>query len=564
MESTTFTNITRVQLTTTATKPCTYIANYKNKRVFVKGPFRTLQDASVASTVMTIKKEIFPNLIITQMVVLSLLVDMELDCQLGIRKSMMSKTGYFQVHDCYITENVIPTVLKGSPNAWKKPVLVIDFSKIKSVSHFKYEKSGVYGSVRTKFMDDLVMNTIISWVLGCGADLAGRNFLKVGDRCVQVDMDYIKKYNWTLGDTYVASTRSMAGEIMKSYVSKYWTSYFKDAIQSIKTMSEFPRTVTIKTMSIDQIFGSKKRKASSIMDLFVKKQKVNDIVVGKSTSTFRHAVDTWGYSITLRKSDFQKAVRRGNVNQALVAFFACYNIGEMFPNEPSAKSIQTNIINRMIICSMEDIGVSNFKLVESIINVVVPMITKKDTRDPFTLAKYVILLCNSSKSRIQSHMTHYYAKQNNPTVDIGVDIDNPACFSVASIGDGELVWEKVGHNAFKNEKMYWGKCAQRNKRAVAQYVLAVSYFIMSGSDDQKNCIENCNSIVLPTLDDTTHGIMKNEMDLPPKEEANDMHVTGGHTLDAKRHFRREGSRVENENFLFKNQELLDSYINSVL
>ena len=533
MESNTFTNVIRVQLNTTSSKPCTYIADYNNERVFVKGPFKTLEDASIALSVIKAKNTIFQDLITTPITVIPLTVDVGFDCQLGLRIKMMGKIGYFQIHKCYITEDPVPTIKKWSEKAWKVPVNVVDFSKIKSVSHFKYDKHGIYYKSWSKSMDDFVMNAIVSWIIGSGADLAGRNFLMVRDRCVQVDMDSIKRYDWDLCDTYVASSRTNANEQMKSYVIKHWDRYFRDAFARIVEVPEFSRTSTV---LLDKLFVSKKRKMTQSTIFDTCKRHKTGIVRGKSTSTFRHAVDTWGHLITLRKSDFQKAIRRGNINQALVAFFACYNIESLFPSDPSAKSIQTNIINRLVICAMEDIGVANTSLVTSIVKVIVPMVKKRGLRNKHTLAKYVILLCNSKKTRVQSHMSHYYAKVNNVAFDIDATIDNPQCFSVCTVGNGELVWDKVG-NQMHDIKQYWITVAKRNKRAIAQYALSVAFFGIGGNKEQKDAIMHYEPVSLPSIDDIVISIMHNEIDMEPLPEANDMHVNGGHTYDAKRHFR---------------------------
>lgn len=237
LESERFINQIRAQLTTTAFKPCTYFATDAicGKRKFVKGPFKSLEDANVTIVVDEIKKKLWPEISRIPMEVTSLLVDTDLQCKLGIRKSMdISKhpEGYFMIADDLLTEVVeLPTKIKTS-FYWSDPVTVVDWDKLTAIKHVEYNKDyskSIYCTDPDAAIE-FVFHVILSWVIGCGGDLAYSNFIHdtVNHRVYQVDNDVYHRYDWSLGVTRVANMRSNAGKFMMRFIEKKWTSVFEN------------------------------------------------------------------------------------------------------------------------------------------------------------------------------------------------------------------------------------------------------------------------------------------------------------------------------------------------
>jgi hypothetical protein len=125
-----------------------------------------------------------------------------------------------------------------------------------------------------------------------------------------------------------------------------------------------------------------------------------------------------GYAIDVVKSAMQKYIRRNMVEKALISMIELYRMPEV---DGDAKSIQSNMFNRLAVIAAEDIGPSNVKLVEEVIRYVM-----EDTRNLEDLYHYVILLCNSPKTRIMSHLWRTYAtlEGRQEALKHGIVIDN--------------------------------------------------------------------------------------------------------------------------------------------
>ena len=103
-----------------------------------------------------------------------------------------------------------------------------------------------------------------------------------------------------------------------------------------------------------------------------------------------------GYTTDIMKSALQKYIRRNIVERALLAARDMYRMGEI-----GGKSIVTNLYNRLIIIACEDIAIANTNLVIAIIK---EIYNDEVTRDSNLLACIVTLLCQSSKTRLGSHL----------------------------------------------------------------------------------------------------------------------------------------------------------------
>lgn len=289
-------------------------------------------------------------------------------------------------------------------------------------------------------------------------------------------------------------------------------------------------------------------------------EEMNEIFRGESDPNFRSAKDPWGHSISVRKSDMQKAIRRNNPEQALVAFYVCFNMVALFPGDSRGKRVQTNILNRVIVCAVEDIGVANLPLVYQIIKDVGAMVDNKTQRDGAVVASWIVAMCESPKTRIQSHLSHSYgvkncelAKENgiDQQKPKGGDLKDPNYFRYVFEKDQHpMVWTLLMRSELKDLFHRYKKAADRNKNAFLQFALARVYFGLKVPF----------SYVKPKEYVDIKGISKNQLELAPKEEAYDMH-TGEKGMD-KRQFREVGSIVENQDPKYFEENLYKIYLDS--
>lgn len=632
-----FLNPTRAQLTTTAFKPCTYFATQSDgTRVFVKGPFPSQEEAAVAGHVSRVKELLTRGGITTNNPTVTMcLPDGGTDCQFGVRTTVVPETEYpFQV-----THNVLqgetwplPTKKKSSAKAWPVPVEVVDWEKLERWGHVEYNRAYSKSIYKTDSVAavEFVKHIFLSWVVGAGADLAYSNFVYDKERhtVMQVDNDLWLKHDWWITDTRVGSKRTKAydqmvkflgenKEVFDGFFSTMETSVIDNREALLEELGvENYNVVCGKILSLRENWETasdtwkgnaskiksaahlldQKRPREEVDDLEQKKPKKtklpppaplvrqeaipmytpDDIFIGKCNTGYRVAVDPWGYSITLRKSDFQKAIRRGNAPQALVAFFVCYNMEQVFPTESTAKSIRTNILNRLVICAMEDIGVANHRLVNTV-TMVVDDILEKRKGDPCygnrvdvkqILAKLIYNMCASTKTRIQSHMSHAYKPCN---VDLAlkhgltwsadpISVSQPEFIRVLE-SDHTRAWDlfKIRvHPAYYNA---WKRFTAANKNAVVRYLFAVFHFLTTAAiEDDEPFTSRCYLVDIPKEIDTS--FFKNQLELPPQECANDMHVSGTKTQEEKIKFRTEGAMVDNEDYRFNNMVYKYIYIHS--
>lgn len=231
-ESDIFQNCVRAHLTTTASKPCTYYATMGIEKVFVKGPYHTLYAAEIPIRVAKFKRLLIPNIAVVTMRVMMLKVDTGfLNCQFGARTKWDKPEGYFLVCEDLLQPRIgeIPTKMASS-KMWSVPVKVASFDAPNQhlfFEHVWYHKEDVYSIFKlsrfTKAAIEYVLHVLTSWVCGCGADLAMRNFLIVDDeRTYQVDLEAWGKFDWVLGDTAPASRRTQSGRQMQEFVTREW------------------------------------------------------------------------------------------------------------------------------------------------------------------------------------------------------------------------------------------------------------------------------------------------------------------------------------------------------
>ena len=300
------------------------------------------------------------------------------------------------------------------------------------------------------------------------------------------------------------------------------------------------------------------------------------IFIGKALAIHRHSIDPWGNEIDVVKSNFQKCIRLGKKREALYSFFSCYNMETIFPYNRAAKALRTNIINRLIVCVCEDVGVANVPLVLKTLEVAFPMSVRETTRSPAMLAILVYDAAGSKKSRIQSHMYHAYAPENAklasklglstkpPNMD-DPDLSDPTCFALVGKND-PILWEKIEKTRPGIAPLFkkaYTKAALSNKRAFLQCALAVTHFSIQKEGEKRDLVRQGLGIRLPDsklIESILKALILNKFTLIPIPQAFDTHTKAGRQAGAsKMKFKEEGAIVTNPHGLFIDQTLEKIY-----
>ncbi len=252
--------------------------------------------------------------------------------------------------------------------------------------------------------------------------------------------------------------------------------------------------------------------------------------------------------------------------EALSGFFACYNLRTLFPKEKSALAIQTNIINRLIICICEDVCFANPSLVRDTLPRLIVMSQKPDTRNPQYLADVIQTVTESKKSRWCSHAAAFYFP-SEPVEEF--DFASPTCFTWLETKwpEVEVRVQKFGlyREFFKMLLSYLKRCGDKNKKTMKRFILGLAHFLKVESDQgvyfraewtRKARAELVSVDIVPYLE--------HDKSVYPEvpDYAIDMHTSKGRSMkrDAKK-FRTVGARVENEHPLMKNEEYETAYLN---
>lgn len=300
-----------------------------------------------------------------------------------------------------------------------------------------------------------------------------------------------------------------------------------------------------------------------------------DIFMGEACPKYRVGKDPWGFSFTLRKSDFQKAVRRGHVKQALVAFFVAYNMPALFPHATGAKSIRTNMLNRVLVCALEDIGVANCGLVYYIINMAERTWLRRKGTNPELLARVITAMCASKKTRIMSHMAHTFSEKNTAlALEAGVDptispstplggLEDPRWFRVLESAP-EAAWRAMLRVVPCTFEALMKRMAARNRPAMSRFALAVAHFSAKGTLGVHELPSPlCRTLELPPCPYRVCDLLTNSIEAPPAPEAYDMHTPhGARGEEGKRVFRTQGARVHNQCARFYVRAYEEVYIKS--
>ena len=238
-ESDYFEFIVRAQLVVAKPRQDTYFANLKrdtdqfkhDQRVFVKGPYQSKEKAQVAINVNFIKNLAQPHLPVAKIELVELIPDL-LTSALGFRNDVKLNTAYwFQIQEDLTGGEVnLPAKLATTKTAWKEPVPIVDWDKL-GVNY------GIFGKIvyspayeETLFAYDpnaavqLVQHILIDYVIGCGGDLASRNFIYVAEGCkiYNVDTEHLGNMKWLLSSTQIASARTKSNSHIVKFINTWW------------------------------------------------------------------------------------------------------------------------------------------------------------------------------------------------------------------------------------------------------------------------------------------------------------------------------------------------------
>lgn len=106
-----------------------------------------------------------------------------------------------------------------------------------------------------------------------------------------------------------------------------------------------------------------------------------------------------GHPIDQVKSLLQKAIRRGLRDTATAAALQLYE----FMTIPGARGIVSNMLNRLIVCAGEDIGIGCIDLLQHIDQQITEIRTADYETGRHLLVKLVAAMCRATKSRLVSH-----------------------------------------------------------------------------------------------------------------------------------------------------------------
>ena len=293
----------------------------------------------------------------------------------------------------------------------------------------------------------------------------------------------------------------------------------------------------------------------------------------KAVLAYRQSKSYHGLRIDELKSHMQKSIRRGAGDEACKAFASMTNMLELFPNEPLAKAIRTNAVNRVLVCVLEDVGAASPTLVLYVLRRLLPMSWRKH-RKPFSLAaalECLQLMAASPKSRITSHLYHAYGvaanrelalEQSLPVGDVDLrtaPLSNPNCFICWDQGKPaqDLVMNRFfeSEHARRLDGVSWLKEAYAQlseRRPVLAFALACAHLKLSA----KSMLYTGAHVSKTAL----RAYKAHEFDVEILADAVDVHTARGRQSGkTAADFRHRGAAVDHEDPRLHNDTLLHIY-----
>lgn len=241
-ESDKFVVVSRVQLTCSKSRPCTYFAKDKDQLMknrmdsmdnlstiyFVKGPYKCKADAYIPLKLSKLKEEINDDeLPYLKYKVIKLIPDLFEDVPLGIRKNIdRSKPAYFLVCESLLQEDEseIPTT-EASSKLWKDEK-VVDWEEVEKNNDLKrFNFNNIVGEDNEKrYLYLYVIGLLWRYIIGI-PDPADRNFM-----CINQDSNINNMKMYSLDEEnikhpseYKTALKGNRYKYFKKYINKYKT-----------------------------------------------------------------------------------------------------------------------------------------------------------------------------------------------------------------------------------------------------------------------------------------------------------------------------------------------------
>ena len=592
-----FTSPVRIQLTTTSFKQDTYFAQHGLLFLFVKGPYDSEEKALVNIRVQNLKKLMYADMPFNPQFVMRLKVDPTfLDTQYGARvvtkkvrdipvhayppRTSTPKIGYFLVTKSLLqspaipTAASVPTLLREPTKMWPNPTRVVDFSGIENFGHYEYfpEYSKSMFSTSPDLARVMLMHVLLTWAVGSGKDWARRNFIIANGQLHMIDFEKIFDFQFCISETtmgkkpYTPELKQLLWDAL-SGISTLRAQHQSEDLVEVERRVRLLQTKQgiLEAVTEDPVDPSLAESAKRVR---------LDPVTGRADPRFRQQKDFTGTPMDQRKSDVQKAIRRGMTDQALSSFFCGYNMVGMFPGVTGARAIQTNFINRLAVIAIEDVGMGDLPVVRAVLPVLFAMTTvtasKKSERCPFKLGSIVRILCEAKKSRIMSHMNRTFDPLNDtvrtamniPLADGPIDFTQPSSmrWKHTLIDDSAQLWTEIlapgkfpeRHREFFNllHCMY-RQTALGSRGNYMAFTMCLRHFLVSASS-QGDYVRQEMLQLLPGIPvDKTYGVYLEDSAreiLPVMDISVDMHTAQGRAKKKNGiEFRNVGAVVEREN-----------------
>lgn len=213
--------IVRARLNTKETSPCVYFAQYKNKRVVVKGPL--LQPEMGRIAVPRCKEVLSPGIAVAKTItVLDLYADRSDYCPVGVRTKCSSRRLYgFQVIEDIFDDETLPTIPYAS-EAWPCPTPILNMRKTKNVSFVHHSSL-----LDTQVGIDLCKHILLDYIMGSQDGLDLSNFMIKNGRVYQICNESWMVRGWNLRDKGIASPG------LEKFLCEYWASIFLPWLKSV-------------------------------------------------------------------------------------------------------------------------------------------------------------------------------------------------------------------------------------------------------------------------------------------------------------------------------------------
>jgi hypothetical protein len=204
----------RAQATCSDYRPDTYLATERatGRHVFVKGPYRSAEEASVPARLCRVKRLCMPELPATSVELKLLVPDLFPDVPLGTRRHVdRARPQWFLVTDSLVPADA-PRTMHSTP-VWGR-VEVVDWAALA----LRDGGRGVPAvlSLSGARMRGYVLALLFKWALGV-PDVADRNFLLVADVVYSCDEEGFGR-----DVSYVASLKRRKCDYIKAYVRSRW------------------------------------------------------------------------------------------------------------------------------------------------------------------------------------------------------------------------------------------------------------------------------------------------------------------------------------------------------